>query len=256
MKPGTHANVQGRKRFNLGARRAMEQGIKWAQTRYQFKRPLADFELVRQKIARMMAYTYAMDAVLYMTTGMLDRHDLSSLRACVSAGEHLPLPTWDDYVHLAFDEIRHNGVGSLQIPRRMRAALLAHVRFDRVRVPRSNLVAPVGVGRSHVVATALDHGRFTVAWGCAGLAEAEVVHRQDVGMLESGVTFAAGRMLLRKSWIAASFCSTQSLLSPSQATTLSAPSLTFSPTAHSAIRRITCGDCCSAFSPSALPPYC
>ncbi len=58
-----------------GARRAMEQGIKWAQTRYQFKRPLADFELVRQKIARMMALTYAMDAVLYMTTGMLDRHD-------------------------------------------------------------------------------------------------------------------------------------------------------------------------------------
>ena len=58
-----------------GARRAMEQGIKWAQTRYQFNRPLSDFELVRQKIARMMAYTYAMDAVLYMTTGMLDRHD-------------------------------------------------------------------------------------------------------------------------------------------------------------------------------------
>ena len=36
----------------------------------------------------------------------------------------VPLPTWDDFVHLAFDEIRHNGVGSLQIPRRMRAALL------------------------------------------------------------------------------------------------------------------------------------
>ncbi|HYN19956.1 MAG TPA: benzoate-CoA ligase family protein [Thermoanaerobaculia bacterium] len=27
--------------------------------------------------------------------GMLDKHDVSSLRACVSAGEHLPLPTWD-----------------------------------------------------------------------------------------------------------------------------------------------------------------
>jgi 2-aminobenzoate-CoA ligase len=26
---------------------------------------------------------------------MLDKHDISSLRACVSAGEHLPLPTWD-----------------------------------------------------------------------------------------------------------------------------------------------------------------
>jgi acyl-CoA dehydrogenase family member 9 len=58
-----------------GARRAMDQSIKWAQTRYQFSRPLADFELVRAKIAAMSAYVYAMDAMLYLTTGMLDRHD-------------------------------------------------------------------------------------------------------------------------------------------------------------------------------------
>ncbi|MDX2114763.1 MAG: acyl-CoA dehydrogenase family protein [Planctomycetota bacterium] len=58
-----------------GAVRAMNQAIKWSRTRYQFDRPLGDFELVRQKIARMAAYTYAMDAMLYMTTGFLDRHD-------------------------------------------------------------------------------------------------------------------------------------------------------------------------------------
>jgi alkylation response protein AidB-like acyl-CoA dehydrogenase len=58
-----------------GARRAMEQATKWAQTRYQFQRPLADFELVRAKIANMHAYCYAMDAMLYLTTAMLDRHD-------------------------------------------------------------------------------------------------------------------------------------------------------------------------------------
>src|SRR4051812_9172334 len=58
-----------------GATRAAEQATKWGQTRYQFQRPLADFELVGAKIARMAAYNYAMDAVLYMTTGMLDRHD-------------------------------------------------------------------------------------------------------------------------------------------------------------------------------------
>lgn len=57
------------------ARTCMDASIKWAQTRYQFKRPLADFELVQLKIARMAAYTYAIDAVLYMTTGILDRHD-------------------------------------------------------------------------------------------------------------------------------------------------------------------------------------
>jgi alkylation response protein AidB-like acyl-CoA dehydrogenase len=58
-----------------GATRAFEQAMKWAQTRFQFQRPLADFELVQAKIARMAALTYAMDAMLYMTTAMLDRHD-------------------------------------------------------------------------------------------------------------------------------------------------------------------------------------
>lgn len=57
------------------AKRAFEQSTKWVQTRYQFGRPLADFELVQMRVARMAALTYAMDAVLYMMTGMLDRHD-------------------------------------------------------------------------------------------------------------------------------------------------------------------------------------
>ncbi len=58
-----------------GARRAKEESIKWAQTRYQFGRPLADFDLVKQKVAHMTALCYAMDSMLYMTTGMLDRGD-------------------------------------------------------------------------------------------------------------------------------------------------------------------------------------
>ncbi len=58
-----------------GARRAMDQSIKWSQTRFQFQAPLAKQELVRKRVAHMAALTYAMDAVLYMTTGMLDRKD-------------------------------------------------------------------------------------------------------------------------------------------------------------------------------------
>ncbi len=58
-----------------GAKRAKDQAIKWSQTRYQFGRPLADFEQVQEKVARMSAYCYAMDAMLYMTTGFLDRGD-------------------------------------------------------------------------------------------------------------------------------------------------------------------------------------
>lgn len=58
-----------------GARRVRDQATKWAMTRHQFGKPLADKELVRWRIARMSAYDYAIDAVLYMTTGMLDRKD-------------------------------------------------------------------------------------------------------------------------------------------------------------------------------------
>ncbi|MFJ7277207.1 acyl-CoA dehydrogenase family protein [Kitasatospora sp. NPDC098663] len=54
----------------------------------------------------------------------------------------------------------------------LRAARIAHLTFDRVRVPRENLVAPPGLGLTHTSAVALDHGRFTVAWGCVGMAEA------------------------------------------------------------------------------------
>ena len=54
----------------------------------------------------------------------------------------------------------------------MRAAHVAHLDFDDVPVPRANLVAAPGFGLTHVAGTALDHGRYTVAWGCVGLASA------------------------------------------------------------------------------------
>jgi alkylation response protein AidB-like acyl-CoA dehydrogenase len=57
------------------AKASMHQAVKWSQARYQFGRPIGDFELVQKKIARMSALIYAMDAMLYMTTGFLDRHD-------------------------------------------------------------------------------------------------------------------------------------------------------------------------------------
>ncbi len=60
----------------LGAARySLEQACKWAKSRHQFDRSIAEFDLMQEKIARMAAYVYAMDAMLYMTTGFLDRHD-------------------------------------------------------------------------------------------------------------------------------------------------------------------------------------
>lgn len=58
-----------------GATFAYEQACKWAKYRFQFDRPLGEFDLVKTKLARMAAYVYAMDAMLYMTTGFLDRGD-------------------------------------------------------------------------------------------------------------------------------------------------------------------------------------
>ncbi|MEW6745764.1 MAG: acyl-CoA dehydrogenase family protein [Planctomycetota bacterium] len=57
------------------AKAAYEQALKWAAYRYQFERPIGDFELVQHKLAEMAALTYAIDAVLYMTTQMIDRGD-------------------------------------------------------------------------------------------------------------------------------------------------------------------------------------
>jgi len=54
---------------------AYEQAIKWAQYRYQFDRPIGEFELSKERLARMGAFCWAMDAMLYITTGMVDRND-------------------------------------------------------------------------------------------------------------------------------------------------------------------------------------
>jgi len=50
----------------------VDYAIKHAKTRYQFKRPLGSFGLVKKKIARMGALTYAMDATTYLTAGLID----------------------------------------------------------------------------------------------------------------------------------------------------------------------------------------
>lgn len=53
-----------------------------------------------------------------------------------------------------------------------RASLLAELEFDDCFVPANHLVGRIGFGLSHVVGTALDHGRYSVAWGAVGIAQA------------------------------------------------------------------------------------
>jgi alkylation response protein AidB-like acyl-CoA dehydrogenase len=53
-----------------------------------------------------------------------------------------------------------------------RASLLAELEFADCFVPASQLVGRIGFGLSHVVGAALDHGRYSVAWGAVGIAQA------------------------------------------------------------------------------------
>jgi glutaryl-CoA dehydrogenase (non-decarboxylating) len=53
-----------------------------------------------------------------------------------------------------------------------RASMMAELRFDRCRVPETSLVGAPGFGLSHVASSALDCGRYSVAWGCVGIIQA------------------------------------------------------------------------------------
>ena len=56
----------------------------------------------------------------------IGRHELDAGYARDAAGRLrvvFPMPSWEDYLHLAFDEIRQYGSGSVQVMRRLRSAL-------------------------------------------------------------------------------------------------------------------------------------
>lgn len=54
----------------------------------------------------------------------------------------------------------------------VRSTMLAELRFEDCRIPTDNLVGRHGFGLAPVVFTALDLGRYAIAWGCVGIAQA------------------------------------------------------------------------------------
>jgi alkylation response protein AidB-like acyl-CoA dehydrogenase len=50
--------------------------------------------------------------------------------------------------------------------------MLAYLRFEDCRVPKENQLGPTGAGITFVAHAALDHGRFSVAWGSTGIVQA------------------------------------------------------------------------------------
>ena len=53
-----------------------------------------------------------------------------------------------------------------------RGYMLAKLHLERCRLPAENLLGRPGFGLTHVAATGLDSGRYNLAWGCVGLAQA------------------------------------------------------------------------------------
>lgn len=70
-----------------------------------------------------------------------------------------------------------------------RSANLANLHLDHVVVPAENMVGKPGFGFSHMASTALDQGRYCIAWGCVGLARASV---------EASLNYAGSRMQFGK----------------------------------------------------------
>lgn len=52
-----------------------------------------------------------------------------------------------------------------------RASMLAEITLDNVRVPKGNALGRPGFGLT-IASSALDVGRYSVAWGCVGIAKA------------------------------------------------------------------------------------
>lgn len=55
------------------AKRCLEDAVRHAKTRRQFGKALGEFELVKRKLARMAALTFAMESATYLTAGLIDR---------------------------------------------------------------------------------------------------------------------------------------------------------------------------------------
>lgn len=53
-----------------------------------------------------------------------------------------------------------------------RASMLAEISMENCCIPIENIVGLEGTGLSHIAMSSLDYGRYTIAWGCVGLAQA------------------------------------------------------------------------------------
>jgi acyl-CoA dehydrogenase family protein 9 len=59
-----------------GMKKLTAMSVEYAKNRKQFNQPIANFEMIQEKIAAMMVDTFAAESMVYLTTGLIDRGDV------------------------------------------------------------------------------------------------------------------------------------------------------------------------------------
>ncbi len=59
-----------------GAKEMIDRSVQYAKERRQFDRSIAEFEMIRGKVAEMVTGTYAAESMVYLTTGLAERGDV------------------------------------------------------------------------------------------------------------------------------------------------------------------------------------
>jgi glutaryl-CoA dehydrogenase (non-decarboxylating) len=131
---------------------------------------------------------------------------LSGLKKWVSFGQiadlFLVIGTVNDepagfLVRRSDDGVRVKAIGGML---GMRASMPAEVDLKECVIPEDRLLGPMGWGLRAVAASSLDLGRFSVAWGCVGIAQAclEASLAHAVGRVQGGVPLAQHQLIQRK----------------------------------------------------------
>lgn len=71
-----------------------------------------------------------------------------------------------------------------------RASMISELTFDNCKVLKENIVGKIGTGLTHIALPSLDYGRYTIAWGCVGLAQA---------CLDESISYSCKRKQFQKS---------------------------------------------------------
>lgn len=105
-------------------------------------------------------------------------YELNGLKRWITFGQvadlFLVLARLDEKPSAFLVERKRTGLSTRPISDMLgvRASMLAEVELTDCRVPASHLIGRPGFGLASVISTALGMGRYSVAWGCVGIAQA------------------------------------------------------------------------------------